>query len=65
MDRDRKGDARPDEIREFRDKGGAAVGRKDTVVEGDLDRMSANSRKSPGAAPEVREKLDEKAKRLP
>ena len=65
MTDNRKGDARGDEIREFRDKGGAAVGSKASVVDGELDRMAGNSRKTPGAQGSVREKLDDEAKRQP
>lgn len=61
---DKRGDARKDEIREFRRKGGAAVGKGD-VVHGKLDETAGSSRESPGAAEHVRPKLDEAAKRRP
>jgi hypothetical protein len=55
-----------DEKQEFREKGGAAVGVKDSVVEGHLAGIAGNTQDTYGGQPkDVRPKLDEAAKRKP
>ncbi len=54
-----------EEKAEFRKKGGAAVGNKDSVVEGELDDMAGSSQESYGGNDSAREHLDQNQTRPP
>jgi len=54
-----------EEKAEFRDKGGAAVGKKDSVVEGELDSMEGSSQESYGQDDSARKRLEDEQARPP
>jgi len=54
-----------EEKAEFRKKGGAAVGQKDSVVEGELDDMAGSSKESYGQEESARDRLDHEESRPP
>ena len=52
-----------EEKAEFRKKGGASVGDKDSVVEGELDDMAGSSQESYGQDDSARDKLEQNERR--
>jgi hypothetical protein len=61
----KSGDAMRREIeREFKEKGGAAAGGKDTVVDGHLDPVGGSSQRAYGDDKPVRPQIGETAKKL-
>jgi hypothetical protein len=66
MAREQGSDAALTEKREFRKKGGKAVGSEDSVVDGHLSGIAGHTQETYGGRPrDVRPKLDDAAKRKP